>query len=296
MAAYTYNELSVEFARQIQNGKDVTAVMNNVIEMAKDADNSVSGPALTLLGDLYWEGAGFSKDQNQAMQLYQMAAKVGCADAAAKMTAIYTKALDSDIPADIEKGMEYAVIAAELGHVASMNLLVEFYQNGYGGIKKNFQKAEKYAKMAVAAGDKKALANLAKLYSYGDDTKMESMDLYREYLQYYPNDAECMGSFAWSLVDYAMGKVDFHANYDYAISLMKEGYYWAEKGSESGDAFSNFVLGYYFYLNGVPDILKEDQEKAYQHIKYAADNGHVLSEDVLQNFKKNFWGKHVYID
>ncbi len=128
------------------------------------AENPKDGPALTLIGRLYAEGAGVARDAKVAADWFRRAADAG--DAAGAY--LYGAAMLAGSPsaADLALAKTYLEKAAARNNPAALNLLGEMALHNDGG-QSDFPAALGFFRRGASAGDADAAYALGELLKHG---------------------------------------------------------------------------------------------------------------------------------
>ena len=124
--------------------------------------------AQNLLGDMYYNGYGVTKNDSQAVSWYQKAASQGYADSQVNLGFAYKKG--QGIDKDYILSAKWYRKAAEQGHNYGQYNLGVSYEFGEG-VPKSEEKAVKWYRKAAEQGLAHAQVNLATLYRQGRGTE-----------------------------------------------------------------------------------------------------------------------------
>lgn len=106
--------------------------------------------------------------RQEALAMYERAVDCGSESACYKVGNLFLRGdMLADVPADVQKAVEYLTQGVEMGSVSCINLLAECYENG-DGVPQDVPKAIEMRERAAAQGNPVALRNLAIRYSQGD--------------------------------------------------------------------------------------------------------------------------------
>lgn len=121
-------------------------------EYLRRAGESGSRGAQRDLGALYatgdWTGP---KDPARAVYWYQLAAEHGHDDAQYNLGFMYV--LGEGTTADVEQGLHWLSRSAEHGNTSAMRLLADLYANGYYGVPKRAEEAERWQQFLRSTED-----------------------------------------------------------------------------------------------------------------------------------------------
>ena len=166
------------------------------------------------------------------------------------------------------------------------------YQNGFGGVAKDYQEALKWYRKAVDQGNSRAQYNLGLMYIYGlgvAKDRAEARKWFQKAADQGHKDAESqlreLGVVSFSpsspasVVDYAK-KGDAYYYGDGVPRNYEEAVKWYKMAAEQGDASAQSLLGHLYKIGrGVAS----DYEQAIKWYKKAADQGHEGAKKELQN-------------
>jgi TPR repeat protein len=149
-----------------------------MIEMYKKRVEVGDAEAIFGLGCCYSEGLyGMTRDRAKALELWQQAGELGCAEAYGNIGNVYH--LGSDVERDEKKATHNYELAAMRGHVsARFNLGNAEARAG------NWDKALKHFMIAAGSGDNDSVKNIQHLYKLGHATKDEYSNALRAYQSY----------------------------------------------------------------------------------------------------------------
>ena len=207
-----------------------------------------------LLGRMYENGIGESKNVQEAVKWYRKAAEQGNAVAQYNLGRCYEYALG--VKKDISKAIEFYRRAAERGEVHAQYHLGWCYAHGEG-VEKNQVKAIEWYHSAAGRGFKWAQYILGQAYEFGDgvDKNMEkAVELYMEAAE--QGEISSINS---------LGRIySARKNFSEAIK-------WYHKGAEKGDDGSMVALGD-LYRKEVKDM-----SKAVEWFRMAAERGNAFA-------------------
>ena len=225
----------------------------------------------------YKDGVLVEKDLDRYIELSINAARQGSSEALFQMGDLYFNGLKKKIQKDDTKAFEYMLKAAEAGHVAAMNNVGYFYENGIGtvpdaqkaiewyhksayegnfdaacnlanmlatgnGIERDYYAAFGIYKAAAEAGNAKAMESLSQLYQSGHGTDIN----YEQMLYWAQKAAE---NNLISAMNH-MGDI-----YYQGIGVEKDynkSFYWYKKSADQKDLYGQYMVGQaYQYGRGV---------------------------------------------
>lgn len=122
--------------------------------------------AQVVLGSMYRDGRGVSKDELNAMKWYRKAAEQGNSTAQINIASMYLN--DTGIPKSLQlqQAEVWVRMAAEQGHPKAQAALAAMYANG-DGLVKDAQQAVAWFRKAAEQGFAKAQSGLGSMYSAG---------------------------------------------------------------------------------------------------------------------------------
>jgi uncharacterized protein len=136
------------------------------------------------LGDLYLEGRGVPKNVDQALVLYEGAARSGRVGAQLKLARLLQTGEDG-VPADPAKAATFFQMALDQGHPSAAYTLAQMYAEGEGVPQDGTRAVELY-RASVEQGDTRAYVRLGDLYASGDAVTQD----YEEAVRWYTLAAE----------------------------------------------------------------------------------------------------------
>ena len=119
------------------------------------------GWAMTMLAQKYRDGKGVKQSYTKAIELYEMAAKRGDANAQYNLGLYYDEG-SHGLTQSSERSIEYYTLAAEQGHASAQNSLGVMYATG-DGIETSYSKARELWTKAAAQGFEGAIGALKQL-------------------------------------------------------------------------------------------------------------------------------------
>ena len=136
------------------------------------------------LGDLYLKGRGVPKNVEQALVLYEGAARGGRVGAQLKLARLLQKGADG-VPANPAKAATFFQMALDQGHPSAAYALAQMYAEGEG-VPQDGARAVALYRTSVEQGDTRAYLRLGDLYASGDAVSQD----YQEAIRWYTLAAE----------------------------------------------------------------------------------------------------------
>lgn len=127
--------------------------------------NGARGDGRIRLANVYEDGIGVPKDEQQATAWFRKAAEQGNAEAQNSLAFRYY--IGHGVAKDVKQGAAWYRKAAEQGDASGQNSLGSMYLDGYG-VPKDVQQAVAWYRRAAEQGDPMAQHNLALQYAKGD--------------------------------------------------------------------------------------------------------------------------------
>jgi TPR repeat protein len=115
--------------------------------------------AMCMLAQRYDCGVGVKQSYSKAIELFEMAAKRGIANAQYNLGVCYHQGI-SGVTQSSKRAFEYFTLAAEQGHADAQFNLGIMYATGEGGIEQSYSKTRKWWTKAAAQGVEDAIDNL----------------------------------------------------------------------------------------------------------------------------------------
>ncbi|MCQ2085429.1 MAG: sel1 repeat family protein [archaeon] len=214
-------------------------------------------------------GKNVKKDEKAAMALHKRIADMGRASSEVYMAQCYTAG--EGVKKDVKAGVEYALRAAAHGSTEGTYLAASALLTG-SGVKKDEGKGFRMMQTASDNGYMKATYSLANCYARGRGVKKDNSKAF----EYHKKLAE--QGFIKSMV--FVGEAHYYGNgvkEDHAEALRL-----FQIGAEKDNALCQYYLGdCYDKGNGV----KKDEKTAMKWYKKAADQGHKVSVQILEERK-----------
>lgn len=165
---------------------------------------------------------------------------------------------------------DYLIKGANLGNIASLNLLGNMYKNGIYPVKKDINKAISYYEKAIDYNYVYAYNNLGKIY--------EDKKIYNKAFTYYQKSANLGESYALNKLGeyYRLGiyvKKDLNKAFNYyekAINVPLENIY----------PYALYNIAKYFYLTG-DVVLTKDIDKAIEYLTIASNMNNIEASILL---------------
>lgn len=226
--------------------------------------------ALIMLAHLYNKGGRVvKKDSKKAFECYLKAADLGCAAAELYVSEAYMEG--TEVKRDLKKGHHYAMRSAAHGNIEACYTAGMAMLNGRGAPRDETAGFE-FLRMAMAAGYMKATYAVAGCYLKGTGVKKNISKAF----EIHKSLADL--GFAKSLLYvgecYYLGE-NVPQDYAEAIRLFTE-------GSKYDNAICEYYLGEcYSKGKGV----QPDEVTALKWYKKAADHGHIISRDIVNDSK-----------
>jgi TPR repeat protein len=249
-----------------QNIKDSIKLFRKAYNQCGDA---VSG---NILGILYQNGVGVSKDAYEAAKYYRKASDLGDVNAKFNLGLLYLSG--ENIKKDEAEAVKLFKEASEKGFTRAQMFLANAYEHGQG-IEKNEEKAfEWYSKVAENEGAESIISYiadsqfcLAKLCEKGFNTKEKDLE---KALYWYTKSAENGNLMAQvTLGDmYRNGRGVEEIDEKKALS-------WYIKAARHDHYQAQFSLGE-LYEKGLLGV-KKDEDKALQWYKKSARQGYIMA-------------------
>ncbi|MDD2829364.1 MAG: tetratricopeptide repeat protein [Sulfuricurvum sp.] len=206
------------------------------------------------LGVIYGAGLGTESNMDKAIGWYNKAATQNHPEAAYIMSIAYAKG--QGIKEDKTASMQWLKKAAELGSARAQNSLGDDYFDGID-VAQNRSTAFYLYKKAAEQGNADAQRNMGYVYSNGQGAEQNDQEAIKWYTLAAKQELVIaygeLGGIYMKLKDY------------------KQGMYWLQKGSESGDnnAQRQYGVGY-FLGDGVP----ENKAEGFKWVFLAVETGH----------------------
>ena len=121
--------------------------------------------AMEMLAGSYERGVGVKQSVKKAIELYEMAAKRGHANAQGMLGDFYRQGKHGLTQSD-KRASEYYTLAAEQGDAGAQINLGTMYVNGKG-VTKSYLEARKWFSKAAAQGNEVAIQNLKEMDKLG---------------------------------------------------------------------------------------------------------------------------------
>jgi len=178
------------YGTSINKNKGAELIKKNLALLIQAANKQKNPEAQYLLGRLYYDGFGISKDYMKAKTCFEQAMIGDDIDAIAYLGLVYFNGLlnNFDVGNNLEKAIEYFEEAAEKEHVETFYHLGCIYHPGRG-IWSNWGKSKSYYEKAAQRGHAGSMTNLAHLYQ----NKGFGVLQYRSKIESYYNQAEKTG-------------------------------------------------------------------------------------------------------
>ncbi|MCX7124016.1 MAG: tetratricopeptide repeat protein [Gammaproteobacteria bacterium] len=168
--------LALPLATYADNAAGLSAInvgnYQEAFSQFKEAADQGDPAAQSNLGVMYDRGLGVKEDGNQALKLYQAAAKQGYADAMINMGSLYITG-DKQVIKNVNQGIYWYKKAMKAGKIAegAYSLGLIYY---YGrGVEKNYSKAVKYFGLGTKHGHVLSTEMLGNCYLGGQGVKAD---------------------------------------------------------------------------------------------------------------------------
>ena len=150
--------------------QDYAIALKELEPLAKEGN----ADATNMLGQMYENGWGVTKDVERAKRLYTQGANVGHLESVNSLRALKNK--------EYQVELKTVVPAAESGDAHAMNRLGEMNEFGYG-LKRNPVDAFNWYSKAAEAGLVAALHNIGRSYNFGTGVEQNFAEAERWYLE-----------------------------------------------------------------------------------------------------------------
>jgi hypothetical protein len=131
------------------------------------------------LADLYLRGRGVRKNVDQALRLYEAAARSGRTSAQLTLARLLHQGEDG-VAADPAKAAIYFQIAADQGNASAGYALAQMYADG-DGVAQDGARAVALYKQSLAQGETRSYLRLGDLYAKGDAVRQDYVEALRWY-------------------------------------------------------------------------------------------------------------------
>jgi TPR repeat protein len=149
-------------AQRYENGIGVKQSDKKAIELTEMAAKRGHADAQFNLGNFYREGShGLTQSSERAIEFYTLAANQGDTDAQHKLGIMYENG--KGVTQSYEKARKWHTLAADLGDARSQVNLGVFFEQGLGG-EQSYIKMKKYWELAAAQGNADAQRNLGLMW------------------------------------------------------------------------------------------------------------------------------------
>jgi uncharacterized protein len=227
-----------------------------------------------VLGKLYQEGVGVSKDLRQAFAFYELSANQGNAEAQNNLGVMYY--YGHGVSKDYKKAVYWYEKAANQGVAATQYNLGVMYQNGYG-VPQDYTTAVEWFEKAAEQGYADAQYNLGGMYENGHGVSQD----YKTAVEWYEKAAiQGVAAALDNLGD--IYKKGYGVPQDY-----KKAVYWYERAAYQGYAYAQYSLGD-MYKKGYG--VSQDYKKAVEWYEKAANQGFAAAQDNLGDMYKKGYG------
>jgi TPR repeat protein len=212
---------------------------DRAIALLKQAAESGSLSAMSLMGDCYLTGVAVTQNRDEAYRWFKMAADEGSADAMAKVGNSYLYGYG--VAKNVADGNKWLQTAADRGSTSALIELGDSYRFGRG-VTKDEERAAKLYEKAADAGDELAMQYLSAMNERGINGKVDKAAAIR-WLR--------SSASAGSLV--AMNNLGNYYNMGYLVKQDKaEALFWIRKSAE---------LGYPIGMYSLSLLLREEKKK-----------------------------------
>lgn len=280
MGMTAYSELEERVIDYFNSGRSGEA-----FNLLKDGESKGDKNATALLAQIYLNGMGVPADIDKAIELFNKAISLGSGEAAYELGLLYD---DNDLGIEVDKTKAFDLFqkAESLGNVESYGAIADYLLFGTMGYKDENRAAE-YAMKAAKAGIPVGMYDLAVCYDDGLGISRDpyaACHWYKEYLNYFPDNAFSMYRIACCLADPFQVYGIFPTNDD-----LQEAYYYASQAVEKGNVDAHIIIGWFYEMG---NIVPQDFETSHKYIKIAADNGNEFAGELLKRYRKNIYGQY----
>ena len=273
------------------NGKGTTKDEAVAFKWLTKAAKQGYAKAQAGIGGCYFDGIGVEKDMSKAFEWFSKAADQGLAEAQYILGLYYLNG-EGIVAEDMAKGFEWLSKAAEQGDADAQFDLGKCYFNGLG-VSKDLSKAVEWVSKAAKQGLAEAQTMLGKCYYYGEGIAKDmakAVEWYRKAAE--QGDTQAQNNLGWC---YDRGEG--------VAKDMSKAVEWYHKAAEQGDAIAQNNLGLCYHNGeGVEKNMSESirwySKAAEQEYSRAQDNlglCYYLGDGVETNTAKavEWWGKAV---
>ena len=257
---------------QFQMGRFAQTFSEQFIWMEKAANQGYA-PAQNVIGRMYYDGNGVTRNVKLAAEYFEKAANQGQEQSQRYFAQInYKGELGKR---DYSIALKYYIMAAEQGDVSSQEMLGRMYRDG-NGTTQDFAKAMEWYSKAAEQGNSNAQNSLGIFYTRGLGTPQN----YEEALVWYTKAAEQGNTNSQMAIGFMYEK-GLGVEQDYATAVE-----WYTKAANKGNTTAqNNLAILYEQGKGVA----KNHKKAMELLRTAIDVGD--SDEARENYKaiKKFW-------
>ena len=218
-----------------------------------------------MLGFMYENGEGVTRDYTQAIRWYRLAGVQGSVDAQNNLGEIYYNGKDGTV--DYAEAVKWYRPAAERGNMNAQFSLGYMYENSEG-VTQDYAEAVKWYRLAGAQGSVESQNNLGEIYYRGKGGTVD----YAEAAKWYRPAAESGNMNAQFrlgyMYEYSQGVIQ-----DYVKAIE-----WYQLAADQGDAIAQNNLGVKYH-NG--QGVTQDYAEAMKWYRLAADQGEATAQNNL---------------
>jgi uncharacterized protein len=235
-----------------------------------DADDPNLGDLYLMLGSMYMEGDGVSKNEKTGAKYFKLSAEHDKVEAMAILMNHYLDGTDDSEPNELE-AMKWAKKAAENGSIEAIRFLgSNYYSEG------DYENAAAYLSRTAEVGDVHSLLLYGYMLQTGEGVEKnekEAVKLYRMGAE--KNNPACMTNLANLYVNGTGVPVDYKKALDYY-----------HKASEQEFGAANYMLGM-MYKNGTG--VEKNKALAKKYLQLAIDQDFESAQPELESLN-SFWG------
>lgn len=255
---------------------DYAIAIREIKPLAEQGDAS----AQHILGIMYANGEGVSKDYEEAVKWYRKAAAQGDTNAQVNLAAMYFNGYG--VPKNQQEALQWYRKAAEQGNAEAQAIVGHAYFNGIG-VQQDPKEASKWYKKADEQRETFDQYNLRGIHGYGEP--MDYQEVFKWHTFKLQSKAAKQGN--------ADAEYDLGIMYELGKGVTKdstESVKWFGKAAEHGHAAAQYKLGVIYYNGkGVP----KDNVLAYKWVNLAAAQGREGATDYLKIIEKSMTSAQV---
>lgn len=304
-----YRYLAFCYEDGIEVGQDYTRAAELYEEAITKGDNN----SYAYLGNLYENGYGVEQDIQKAISLYNKAIEQHCGIGYLYLAYCYESG--KGVEESAEKAFELLELGRKYGNTSSIIRLAEYYENGWGEIKTDYEMAFTLYFEAACKTNKQALKNVGRCYLFGIgvDTNIEmavsffdkSIDAVKKKAnsvnidKWYVSIGELLDecneyelAFKYYYLAADLGNIDGILNiaYDYHKGYgveqnIEEAALFYKKAMSTGSVLAAFNLGLLYFENN--DVFEEGIKHSIYYLEKALEmNNDDLSQDSIIDIYK----------